>query len=344
MTRIGEIFEASTGSPHDAAFKAAFKKRELAKSFFRRSLPKKIVRRIDFRYFKLANGSYVDEKWKNRHSDIVYRTKIRGQTAFLYLLFEHQSKPDHWMIFRLLCYMTNLWREFIEQNPEAKRLPVVLPAVLYHGKRKWSAPRSLAEILEAPEGLERYIPDFAYELYDLRDYEDERLLLGDAMALGVVLYLMKHIFDDDYGERFVEAAKYLGKIDDQKVQLEFLEWMLRYTYQARDDREEYIDRGLDALENENGRRMAVTIAERLRQEGRLEGRLEGKLEGRKEGRDELILKLLKKRFGHLSPAIKRKLSESGVDVLDRFGESIFDFESLEDAERWWEDFENSGNA
>jgi predicted transposase YdaD len=83
---------------------------------------------------------------------------------------------------------------------------------------------------------------------------------------------------------------------------------------------------------ENGRRMAMTIAEQLRQEGR------------KEGRDELILKQLKKRFGNLSPAIERKLNESGVDVLDRFGESIFDFESLEDAERWWEDFENSGNA
>jgi hypothetical protein len=69
-------------------------------------------------------------------------------------------------------------------------------------------------------------------------------------------------------KKFVEAARYLGSIDDETVQLEFLEWMLRYTYQARDDhREEYIDRGLDALDNENGRRMAVTIAERLRQEG-----------------------------------------------------------------------------
>jgi hypothetical protein len=240
------------------------------------------------------------------------------------------------MIFRLLCYMTNLWREFLEQNPEAKRLPVILPAVLYHGRRKWNAPHSLAEILETQEGLERYIPDFAYDLYDLRDYEDERLLLGDAMALGVVLYLMKHIFDEDYGERFIEAAKYLGKIDDQKVQLEFLEWMLRYTYQARDDREDYIDRGLDALENENGRRMAMTIAEQLRQEGFQKGI--------DIGQSRILLKQLKKRFGNPSPALERKLNESGTDVLDRFGESIFDFESLEDAERWWEDFEKGGNA
>ncbi len=103
MSRIGEIFEKWTGSVHDAAFKAAFQKRELAKELFRRCFPEKIVRQIDFRYLKLANRSYVDEKLKDRHSDIVYQTKIRGKTAFLYLLFEHQSKPDFWMIFRLLC-------------------------------------------------------------------------------------------------------------------------------------------------------------------------------------------------------------------------------------------------
>jgi hypothetical protein len=33
-----------------------------------------------------------------------------------------------------------------------------------------------------------------------------------------------------------------------------------------------------------------------------------------------------------------------VDVLDRFDESILDFESLEDAEKWWEDLEKDGNA
>jgi len=330
---------------HDAAFKAAFQKRELAKRFFQICFPEKIVRQIDFRYLKLANRSYVDEKLKDKHSDIVYQTKIRGKTAFLYLLFEHQSKPDFWMIFRLLCYMTNLWREFIEQNPGTKELPVILPAVLYHGKRNWNCPRSLAEIMETGEDLERYIPHFTYDLFDLRDYEDERLLLGDAMALGVVLYLMKHIFDEDFGEHIESAIGYLGKIHNQETQLEFLEWMLRYAYHAReDDLGENIDRGLNALGDENARRVAMTIAERLRQEGEIKGRQEGRLEGIGIGRSELILKLLKKRFGSLSPALKRKLNESGVDVLDRFGESIFDFESMEEAEKWWEDFEKGGNA
>lgn len=64
----------------------------------------------------------------------------------------------------------------------------------------------------------------------------------------------------------------------------------------------------------------MTIAERLRQEGF------------QNGQSQIILKQLKKRFGYLSPALERKLNESRVDVLDPVGESIFDFESLEDAE------------
>jgi hypothetical protein len=237
--------------------------------------------------------------------------------------------------------MTNLWREFIEQNPGTKELPVILPAVLYHGKRNWNCPRSLAEIMETGEGLEQYIPQFTYDLFDLRDYEDERLLLGDAMALGVVLYLMKHIFDENFGEQIESAIGYLGKIHGRETQLEFLEWMLRYAYHAReDDLDQNIDRGLNALGDENARRVAMTIAERLRQEGEIKGRQEGF----QNGQSQIILKQLKKRFGYLSPTIERKLNESGVDVLDRFGESIFDFKNLEDAEKWWEDFEKGGNA
>jgi len=58
----------------------------------------------------------------------------------------------------------------------------------------------LAEIVEGGEGVERYLPNFACDRYDLRDFEDERLLPGGAMALGVVRYLMKHVFDEEFGK------------------------------------------------------------------------------------------------------------------------------------------------
>jgi predicted transposase/invertase (TIGR01784 family) len=336
--------EGPPSSPHDAAFKAAFQKRAVAKAFFRQYFPKRIADRIDFRRLKLRNRSYVDEKLREKHSDIVYETRIRDRTAFLYILFEHQSAPDFWIVFRLLCYMVNLWREYLEGNPGAKTLPPVLPAVLYHGERHWNAPRRLSEIVEADGDLSPYLPDFAYDLYDLGDYADESLLLGDSMALGVVLYLMKHIHDADFPDRFTQAAQYLGTIGDRKVQLEFLEWMLRYAYHAREDEKEAIDRGLTAFDDENARRIAMTIAERLRQEGMEKGLEKGLEKGVTIGKINSIHKLLGKRFGAVPPSVQKRLENATMETLDRFLEDLLDFDDLQSAERWWEKRGASGNA
>ncbi len=161
------------------------------------------------------------------------------------------------------------------------------------------------------------------------------------MAVQVVLYLMKHIFDEDFGAHLEKGLQYLGKIGNEKTQLEFLEWMLRYAYSAREDNlHENIDRGLDALDNINARKVAMTIAERLKQEGRTEGIFEGEVKGRMM----LIQKQLNKRFGGISPALEKRLKDSRPDVIDRFGESIFDFKDLADAERWWDRHSVGGNA
>ena len=314
-------------SAHDAAFKAAFEKPKVAKPFFQTYFPKEVVRRIDFRHFELHNRSYVDEALRERHSDVVYETRIQGAVAFLYILFEHQSTPDHWMVFRLLCYMVNLWREFRENHPDSITLPVILPAVLYHGERPWNAARSFEEIIAEGEGLEVYIPRFQYDLYNLADYPDEQLLLGDSMALGVVLYLMKHIHDADFLDRLDQARQYLDTIRDPKVQFEFLEWAIAYTFRARDEKLEDIQRIMEASNNETTRGFVMTIAERLHEEGMQTGA--------QKGRFLLIQKLLNKRFGDIPSNLEKRLEAATPETLDEFGESLFDFKNLEDAEAWW---------
>ena len=106
--------------------------------------------------------------------------------------------------------------------------------------------------------------------------------------------------------------------------LKFLEILLRYVYHARnEDREtvrEYIDLGLRHFSDEKIMEVAMTVAEQIKQEGV----------------SFLIQKQISKRFGNVPPMLKQKLLQSNVDVLDKFGESIFDFKDLEDVEKWWE--------
>ena len=345
MNELQEIFEKSVNSPHNAAFTAAFRKILVARGFFESYLPDRIRRHIDFDHLEITDGTYVDEKLRDKHSDIVYRTKIKGRDAFLYILFEHQSTPDPMMVFRLLCYMVNIWKEYLDQNPDAKCLPVIFPAVLYHGKKKWKSPRTMGGMIQGGEEFSEHMPDFTYELYDLGKYPDEMLTLGENMALGTVLYLFKHIFDKDFGDIFANAVELLKRIrmKDESVFLEFLEWVLRYTYHARNEDEGtvrgYIDRGMDRINDENAGRIAMTVAEQIRQRGKTEGLGEGRI---KTGG--IMLKQIKKRFGSISPLLEQKLMQSDFDMLDRFGESIFDFRNLNDAEKWWDDCGKKGNA
>jgi hypothetical protein len=47
------------------------------------------------------------------------------------------------------------------------------------------------------------------------------------------------------------------------------------------------------------------------------------------GRFELLVRLLTKRFGPLSPEIHMRLSQATTDQLERWGERFLDAESLE---------------
>jgi len=314
------------------------------RSFFRHHLPEDIRRHVDLDRLEITDGTYVDEKLRDKHSDIVYRTKIKGLTAFLYILFEHQSSPDPLMVFRLLCYMVNLWREYRDQNPKAKKLPVIIPLVLYHGPEKWNSPMTFSGMIEGHnDDLCVFIPDFTYHLYDLKKYRDENLMIGE-MELRAVLHLFRHIFDADFGDHMVRTMQILAQMTDRTKSFEFLEITLRYVYHARnDDRETvkaYIDRGISCFDSERAKEVAMTVAEQIRQEGRMQGRVEGKMEGKYS----LLSVMLAERFGKVSRQIEQKLGVSDAGTLDRFGRAIFRFRDLRDAEKWWADNEKDGNA
>ena len=57
-------------------------------------------------------------------------------------------------------------------------------------------------------------------------------------------------------------------------------------------------------------------------------------EGRHEGKETLVVRLMRKRFGVVSPELIQRLDVLSSDQLDELGESLFDFTSLADVEAW----------
>jgi predicted transposase YdaD len=72
---------------------------------------------------------------------------------------------------------------------------------------------------------------------------------------------------------------------------------------------------------------------RFYQEIKRAGHQEGHQEGRQEGEANLVLRLLKRRLGHLSAEQKGRVRTLSVEQLEALGEALLDFTEMADLER-----------
>ncbi len=58
-------------------------------------------------------------------------------------------------------------------------------------------------------------------------------------------------------------------------------------------------------------------------------------EGRQQGEANLILRLLKRRIGEVSPQLCQKIQSLSIEQLENLGEALLDFQSTDDLEKWF---------
>jgi predicted transposase YdaD len=73
---------------------------------------------------------------------------------------------------------------------------------------------------------------------------------------------------------------------------------------------------------------------RFYQEVFQEGQQEGRQEGRQEGETGLVLRMLTKRYGLLSPAQQEQIRGLNIEQLESLGESLLDFTEISDLDGW----------
>lgn len=121
---------------------------------------------MDTEQLEITKDSFIEEDLKKYFSDILYRVKIKGESSFIYTLFEHKSSPDELTAFQLLQYMVQIWRQYNNQHPKLP-LPIILPLVVYHGKRSWNIGTKFSDLMvKGAEKFNKFIPDFEYILYE----------------------------------------------------------------------------------------------------------------------------------------------------------------------------------
>jgi hypothetical protein len=262
-------------TPHDSVFRRIFAVPDNAASQLRAVLPPDLGDRLDLDRLAPVPGSFVDEALRWRHSDVLFTAPLDGQDAFVYVLIEHQSSDDPLMASRVLRYVTRIWDTYEREHPKARRLPAVLPLVVYQGDDHWTSPVQMLDVINlGPAGKQAaqpYLPRFEFLLDDLtRVGEDQLLARNLTPAALVTMLLLKNARDNpDITAELRRWAGQLRAVLDRPGGAGEFTAMLTYIVLVSKARADEL-RDLAASLGPDAEEAYVTTADMLRAEGKAE--------------------------------------------------------------------------
>ena len=262
---------------HDKFFREIMNDKRVARDFVKAHLPPEVLAVIDLNHLELQPRVLADETRRETAVDVLFKTKISGRDAYLFILAEHQSVPDALMPFRIIHYTCKIIARHLRQEESAGRradlLPLVLPIVFYNGRREWRYSRDIRDIVDAPRELvDRYFLQ-PFQLLDLTQIEDE--VLRRHVWVGVAEVIMKHIFESDILPHIRGLADLLRELDRVGAR-EYVQILLQYTFSKGEVTDD--DAFFDLIRTQISPEIeesVMSLAKKFQQKGRQEGRQEG---------------------------------------------------------------------
>jgi predicted transposase/invertase (TIGR01784 family) len=310
---------------HDAFFKEMLSRPEHAASLLQQILPARIAARVHFDSLAPCAGSYVDEALRERHSDLLFSVPIDGRPALLYILFEHQSTIDALMSFRLLRYEVRIWERWLRDNPGASKLPVILPVVLHHSVDGWTGSTTFADLLDVDAAtladVAPYVPNFQFLLEDISHETDEELRARAITALArLSLWCLRHAREPwELVDRLGAWADLVAEVRRAPNGMAALVLIMRYIFATNEpDKPDALVQRLLAAVGEQGKEEIMTAADQLMERGRAQGRRE------------MLLDLLRQRFGELPGATVAQVAVAGLEELQAWSMRVLTAPRLDD--------------
>ena len=137
---------SDVGSHHDRYFRETFSRAEAARDLVSGYLPPEVTDCLDLGTLEVTGDTFVDPELRLHVSDLVCRAALRdGGEAYVYVLFEHKSRPDKLVALQLLRYMARLWGRAVRAGRKVP-FPPVVPVVFYHGRARWNVAREFGAL------------------------------------------------------------------------------------------------------------------------------------------------------------------------------------------------------
>ena len=255
---------------HDGIFKKSMENPLVVQEFLNDYLPKDVLKTIDSKTIKLEKDSFIEDNLTGSYSDVLLSCKFNKQDGYIMVLLEHQSKPEHFMAFRLLKYMVNICSQYLTKHPEAKQLPVVLPIIVYNGKKKYNVSRNIWNLFNNPD-LAKNLWNNDYPIINVHEIPDEEL--KEKIWFGILLYFLKHIHDRELLKSWQYIAGSLSNIAQDPSGHDHIRNLLQYslTFIDQNDKIELSKVLTNNLSKEEGDAIMTSIAKVWENEGRAKG-------------------------------------------------------------------------
>lgn len=167
---------------HDGLFKLFLREPDTARDFLAVHLPADIRAQVRLDTLKLEPGSFVDQKLRELHSDVLYSVETaEGHAGYIYCLVEHQSTADRMMAWRMMRYSMAVMDAHLKKGNDT--LPVVVPLLFYQGTvRPYPYSTDWMDCFDVPV-LAREVYSRPWPLVDVSVMEDSDLQSHRRMAL-----------------------------------------------------------------------------------------------------------------------------------------------------------------
>ncbi len=349
---------------HDQSYKLLFSLPLAVEHLFRRYIDDDLAGELDFDRVEYLATERTGPGLTRSLADLVCRIRFRGSSRYLLFALEFQSTVDRFMALRALAYVVGAYRGLVASKRRRRRLgprgllPPALTVTIYNGRRPWTAPYNVFDLIEPVQGwLAGRQPSLRHQVLDLR-----RLARQRPMGPNVVSWIASLESDPSPANitRVVrEVAETYGGPEHARLREAFREWVLGAAESWGIDNtvleqvqslkeaemiyagvEELKEQFFEKLEKARAKILAEGLAEGLekgraqglekgRAQGVVEGRAQGVVEGRAEGRASLVCRQARLRFGAQTADRLTKLLQGATDLecIDRIGDLVIECET-----------------
>jgi hypothetical protein len=305
---------------HDGSYRLLFSHPRMIGDLLRGFVREDWIERIDLHTLEKCGEVQIGDRLDRREEDLVWRSCWLGDRSPVYLLLEFQSSVDPHMAVRNMTYLGLRYEDLIRRRElsPAGRLPILVPVVLYNGKRGWTAAREVAETIEAvPHSADRYVPRLRYLLVDgLREP-----LMETAGNLVALLFALERSRNHEEIDREVaQLAEALRGPEDRELRRAFTAFLRYSLLPAR-----FPGARIPAIQDlEEVRPMLrETVTEWTHQ-----WLAEGRQQGQQQGEARLLTRLVEQKFGPLNAADQQRIQQADAEELLLWGERLLKAESL----------------